>query len=294
MRAGSRLGGGRGSLVDRATQRWVRLTGRAVDLSHAAWLAGPVGGTRAIGPGFFHALAAERGCVLREAPTARGLMRRFEDLAGPGFDPASIHPAVRAFYEETAAYALDVWAAWSPAFRPFGALVAALFSRRLEQLNVPLDSFATRLGMESAILELVDPAGEPLLTGWVRRNPATGETVYVGSYAVVRAPGWPSPCVKVVFPLPNGSATVLLRPAAGAGGALVLESSGARFGDPGFYFVVRGAGERAWVRYLRGFRERIEVYAADDGALRTDHAFSLWGHTVLRLHYRMAATRHRA
>jgi len=41
--------------------------------------------------------------------------------------------------------------------------------------------------------------------------------------------------VKVVFPMPAGNATVILRPSLERGGGLRLSSRGARFGDAGFY-----------------------------------------------------------
>jgi hypothetical protein len=39
----------RGALVDRTTQRWVRFTGRRVDLDECLWLRGPVGEVDVIG-----------------------------------------------------------------------------------------------------------------------------------------------------------------------------------------------------------------------------------------------------
>ena len=57
----------------------------------------------------------------------------------------------------------------------------------------------------------------------------------------VRTPRATGPCVKTVFPLPNGNAIVILRPEAQADGSLVLLSDGHRFGDPGFYFTVHRA-----------------------------------------------------
>jgi hypothetical protein len=277
----------RGALVDRATQIWVVASGRRVRLAGTPWLRGPTGATDRIGPDYFERLAASTGLVLR-TDASTGLMRDFDRLAGPGFDPSAVDPRVRDFYEHTASYQLDVWSEWSAAFRPFGALLAVLFSRRLEQMNVPLRSLSTRLGMSSEVVQLVRPdTGEIESTGWVRRNPATAETVYVGSYSVADVPGHPAPCVRVVFPLPNGNATVVLRVANGPNGALVLESSGARFGDAGFYFLVARSADEVSVRRVGSFRERIEVYVDDAGTLRTDHVFTLWRRTFLRLHYRI-------
>jgi hypothetical protein len=283
------LGRTRGYLSDWVTQRWVELTGQHVSLEAEPWLEGPIGDTRRIGPDFFEELGRQSGLVSRPRAETRGLMQSFAVLAGDGFDPLSVHPRVREFYEDTTRHHLDVWSEWSGVFRPFGRLLARIFSRRLEQLNVPLAPLATRYGLTSSVLQLVDPtSGAVVLTGWVRRNPATGETVYVGSYSVVRVPGHDAPCVKVVFPLPNGNATVILRPSVEPGGGLLLSSSGERFGDPGFYFVVSAGAGNVSVRHIRAFRESIYVYVDAQQELRTDHVFTLWGITFLKLHYRLS------
>ena len=251
---------------------------------------GPAGGTRLIGQRFFDELAAREGLsVVRDAPA--GLMEPFALLQGPGFEPERVAPEIRRFYEVTSEYQLDVWSEWSGFFRPFGQLLALLFSRRLEQLNVPLTPLASSRGMSSELVQLVEPgSGRRRYTGWVRSNPATQETVYVGSYSVAEIPGHPAPCVKVVFPLPNGNATVIMRPSIEPDGSLVLESCGSAFGDPGFYFLVCRNPQEAWVKQLRTFREKIHVFTEND-ELRTDHVFNLWGRPFLRLHYRMQLAR---
>jgi hypothetical protein len=278
------LGEKRGYLSDWLTQLWVRSTGRGVALAEHAWLDGPCGLTSGIGADFYERLARATGLEIR--PSAEGLMRSFAALAGPSFVPAAVDPRIAHFYEHTSAYRLDAWAQWCGPFRPIGWALAALFSRRLQQLNIPLSPLETSRGIRSRIVELVDPAtGAVARTGWVREFPSTGRVAYVGDYSLVAAPGHDSPCVRVVFPLPNGSATVVLRPEAHPDGSLSLHSSGRRFGDPGFYFVVR-RGERAAARYLPTLRERLHVYS-EEGELHTDHFFSIWGIRYLQLHYRL-------
>ena len=51
----------RGALVDRATQRWVRATGRRAALGDHPWLDGPVGDVDRIGMDFFARFAERRG-----------------------------------------------------------------------------------------------------------------------------------------------------------------------------------------------------------------------------------------
>ena len=282
------LGDRRGAAVDWTTQQWVRATGRRVDLAETPWLDGPIGEPTGIGEGFFETWAADHGLTVAEGGAARGVLPSFDALAGPGFDPARVSPSVRDFYERTSAYEVEAWAEWSAAFRPFGGLVAALFSRRLDQLNLPLSALDTSRGTDSRVLHLARPGGGVAMAAWVRTLRATGRSLYVGAYSAARVPGHPAPCVRVVFPLPNGACTVVLRPEVGEGGALRLVSSGAAWGDPGLYLTVHD-GDRVWGRAVRSLREVIEVYPGDGGDVRTDHTLRLWGRVFLRLHYRLAA-----
>lgn len=281
------LGETRGYLSDWVTQRWVQLTGRRVALAAAPWLAGPLGGPRGIGADFFADLARREGLVVRRQADG-GLIPEFAALAAPDFDPAAVDPAVVAFYGRTAAYELDSWAEWCGAFRPFGRLLALLFSRRLQQLNVPLTGLDTSRGVTSEVLQLADPrTGAVRRTAWVRRLVGSGNVLYAGEYSLAAVPGRAGRCVKVVFPLPNGNAIVLMRPAAHGDGSLSVVSSGERFGDPGFYFTVRAGEGEVWARYVATLRESIRVYRAEGGAVRADHVLTLWGATFLRLHYRL-------
>ncbi|MEP7273670.1 MAG: hypothetical protein ABI882_19385 [Acidobacteriota bacterium] len=282
------LGAKRGYLTDWFTQRWVELTGTRVDLGLARWLEAPVGKPAGIGRDFFDVLARESNLKVRRAGPGEGLVDDFSRLSGPGFDPARVHAQVITFYEQTAGYELDAWAEWSAAFRPFGSLLAVLFSRRLQQLNVPLSALDTSRGMTSEVIKLQHPeTGEVRYTAWVRTLVSRGDVVYAGNYSVCSIPGYDGPCVKVAFPLPNGNAIVIMRPQAHEDGSLSITSSGERLGDPGFYLTVHGERGAVWVRYVRTMRERIHVYAGENGEVRADHLLTLWGSTFLRIHYRL-------
>jgi hypothetical protein len=95
--------------------------------------------------------------------------------------------------------------------------------------------------------------------------------------------------VKVVFPLPNGNALVIMKPETHPDGSFSVSSSGRRFGDPGFYFVVHEGDGRARARYVRTLKETIQVYNAEPGSVRADHSLQIWGVRFLRLHYRLRA-----
>jgi hypothetical protein len=90
-----------------------------------------------------------------------------------------------------------------------------------------------------------------------------------------------------MFPLPNGSVAVFLRPDMRDDGALLLTSPLAPFGHDGAYLIVaRPDGNTASVRRVP-LAERFVVWIDDEGTLRTDHALNLWEVPVLRFHYRL-------
>jgi hypothetical protein len=276
----------RGLLVDRATQSWVRLTGKAVALTECPWLEGPVGDVDIIGAGFFERLAQRSGWRVVESGT-RGLLERFACLDGPRCDTSRVHPEIVRFYERTSEYDFDVRAEWSSLFRPFGSAVAAIFSQRLQQLNVPLSPLDTQLGMVSRVLRFVGAGERTVGTAWIREAVATGRTLYAGSYSHCDVPGFTGSCIRVAFPLPNGYALVVMKPEVHADGSFTARSEGAEFGDPGFYFFVEGAPGGGWARHVPSLKEAIHVYVDAQGNPRADHELGLWGVRFLRLHYRM-------
>ena len=283
------MGDRRGHLVDWSTQRWVQATGRRISIADHSWLDGPTGKPAGIGPAVFDEYASEAGLSIRRG-TPGGLLPDFSCLRSAAFNPAAVSRSVTEFYEETSEFGIDAWSQWCGAFRPFGSALAVIFSRRLEQLNVPLSGLETSRGMTSQIEQVVDRASGALkFTAWIRALVGTGRVMYAGAYSTCTPPNADGPCVRVVFPLPNGNAVVIMRPIANADGSLSLLSAGDGFGSPGFYFTVRASTDQVWARYVRAFRETIRVYA-DNGEVRADHDLTLWRATALRLHYRLRRT----
>lgn len=276
----------RGALVDRVTQRWVIATGRRIDLAGGErWLDGPIGDPDGIGDGWVDAYAARHGTDVVEAPE-QGLLPTFAALAS-SLDVAAVSPQIAAFYEKTAAWSVDLWSQWARWAEPGGRLIIAVFAQRLRQLSLPLDPLEVAEGMDSRIAAIVAPDGDHLGTVWQRTLRATGATVFGGFYGAWAPPGAPGPSVRVVFPLPNGSLTVFLRPEATSDGGLVLSSGPGRFGDDGAYLVVRpDAADHGWARRVP-LHERFALSAGPDGSVRCDHRLDLGPLEVLRLHYRL-------
>ena len=260
------------------------LFGRRMDPGLVPWLHGPTGPPR-IGSGFHRSVAARAGLEVKTGVDL-GLLPDCALLDGDGFDARLLHPSVRDFYEHTGRYHLDVWSEWSPLFWPFGWALINFVSRRMEQLNFPMYPLETARGMTSEVEQIVDPSGRVVFTSWLRRNQGTGMVIYSGLYSTASPPGH-RPCVKTVFPVVRGNATVLLRPENQADGSLMLISSGRRFGDPGFYRITEASRGRLRIWYVRPISETFHVYPDVDGSVRTDHFLRWWGLSVLHLHYRI-------
>jgi hypothetical protein len=97
-------------------------------------------------------------------------------------DQRAVAQAVRDFYERTSEYELDAWPEWSGLFKPFEAALALIFSRRLQQLNIPLSSPDSCRGMNSDVIQMRDPhTSEVVQTAWVREMRATRSVLYGGS-----------------------------------------------------------------------------------------------------------------
>jgi hypothetical protein len=274
-----------GNGLEWSIQSWVNTTGRKVRIAETPWLEGPIG-ERRIGAEFYEVYAREAGVeIVRDDPAA-GLVPDFGALAGEGFDPGKVHPMIGDFYERTARYGLEVRSEWDRVLRYPPRTLIYLVSRSIQQLNLPTSS--PDAGMSSELIRLADPAsGAPPYTGWLRRSVATGAGIYAGVYTTCALPGREGRFVKVVFPLPGGSATVVLRPENRPGGSLALVSDGEGFGDAGYYRVHRGPDDTLRAKYVP-IKEEIHVFVDRGGTLRTNHTLSFWRARFLTLHYEIS------
>jgi hypothetical protein len=261
------------------------LFGRTRRRADVAWVDGPLGAD-VIGDAPYREAAAREGLTVERTSRDGGLIPDFEALRGAGFDPTRVHPLVRDFYEHTTAFAMDVWSrTYFPASVAMWLLVTTI-SRQVDQLNFPLSPLDTAHGMTSEIILLRRPDGSLRYTGWFRTLAKQQRVLYTGFYMTERVPGEAGPCVKVVFPMPNGNATVILRPTV-EDGALVLDSRGGAFGAAGFYRIQGRGPDRLRIWRIATLRERFRVYVDDAGVLRCDHAVKFLGLPVLALHYKL-------
>jgi hypothetical protein len=119
----------------------------------------------------------------------------------------------------------------------------------------------------------------------------TGRTIYTGFYMTARVPHSDTPCIKVIFPMPNGNATVILRPSLEEQGNLRLSSKGTVFGGAGFYRLRKTGDDRLLVWRVSTLHEEFRVYVDDTSVLRCDHSVRFLGMPVLHLHYRIERMR---
>ena len=267
-------------------RRLISLFGRSHRRSDIAWLMGPLGGD-VIGDAPYREVAAAEGLAVERPSRDGGLVPSFEQLRSPAFDPGKAQPLVREFYEHTTRFAMDVWSkTYFPANIALWLLVKTI-SRHVNQLNFPLSPLDTARGLVCEIISLRRPDGTVRYTGWFRTLAEQARVLYTGFYMTEAAPRLGVPCVKVVFPMPRGNATVVLRPELRPDGSLILDSSGRRFGDAGFYRVEARGPERVRVWHVRTLREQFHVYVDRHGVLRCDHAVRFLGLPVLKLHYKI-------
>ena len=145
-----------GHLQDWITQVWVKVTGKRFDIENESWLIGPIGNTEIINDKFIQDLAEKEGLEIHQNPKGSGLLENFDELELTVEEKKLINPKVIEFYERTSNYNFEIWSEWCGFFKPFGWLLSIIFSKRLQQLNLPLSSLQSAKGIKSNIIKLVD------------------------------------------------------------------------------------------------------------------------------------------
>jgi hypothetical protein len=241
-----------------------------------------------VGTGYVQELAASIGGEYVADAHDVGIVASIDELAGPDFDPGAVDERVRDFYEHTTRYSLDIVPRWRAWVRPGYLLYRTAVARPLGQANVPMNQRQAQRGIHSRIDTITSTPGAPAsVRGWIRSFADNDEPIYVGIYTTYRHGdrGY----VSVGFPLPQASFTATLAPRVRAGGGLVLTSTVDGDDHPGHYltYVDASSAQSALTALsVHGFRERLDVYV-EDGQLRADHAFSVFGMPFLVLDYRI-------
>lgn len=281
------------SIQDWITQQWVILFGQRIDDQKYKWLLGPFGGTKGIGLKFIEQLAKDESLVIDSQIKNKGLLDSILNLELPEIELNRLSKDVIDFYENTSNYELLLKAKWNPLFKIFGTLVNSVFSKRIEQLNIPIENLENASELTNEIIKLVDSeSNEIKRTIWLRTFKSTGQVVYSGVYDTCSLPN-KQICIKAIFPLPNGNATVLLTPSVGKNGELILDSSGKRIGDSGFYFLLRDSEGQLWSNFIKSFKDKLIVRSINDRITATQ-TLTLWNLKVLEFEYEIKKLHNKA
>jgi hypothetical protein len=247
--------------------------------------------TRYVGTGYVRGLAERLGGHYEADVGDVGIVASLDRLAGPEFDPSTVDPLVREFYEHTTRFSLDILPEWRTWVRPGYLLYLNLLARPLGQASVPMNQRQALRGVRGRI-DTIEVDGQ-LLRGWIRSYADTDEPIYVGIYTTYRHHDSASSdedrgYVSVGFPVPGGSFTATLAPSSRPDGGLTLDSRKPGDTQAGHYlaYIEPDSGELT-AAAVRGFAERLDVYVRD-GQLRAEHAFWVFGLPFLVLHYRMS------
>jgi hypothetical protein len=271
------------------TQQWVILWGRKINPNEYLWLIGPFGELNGIGEDFIFQLASKENLIIVRNTKSKGLLQSISKLHLTEKDLKKLSLKVIDFYEKTADFDLKLNVNWNPLFKVFGYLVNRLFSQRINQLNIPIENIKESESLISEIIELISNENKELkYTIWLRKFKSTGKVIYSGIYTTCTLPSNTS-CIKAIFPLPKGNATVILKPSVGDNNELILDSSGTKFGDAGFYFLLNDAKGNYWSQYIKSFTDKL-IVSEENENLAARQNLKLWNLKVANFEYRIKNT----
>lgn len=237
-----------------------------------------------VGTGYVRDLAEELGAQYAADVADAGIVASLDALAGPRLDPGQVDPLVREFYEHTTRFALDVVPQWRAWVRPGYLLYRTVVARPLGQASLPMDQREAQRGIRSRIDTITGVDATVSVRGWIRSFADDDEPIMTGIYTTYTHQG----CgyVSVGFPVPEGSFTATLLPRARPDGGLILTSR-VHDGQVGHYLThIDTAADELTALAVPGFQEQLDVFV-EEGALRAEHAFWLFGFPFLTLHYQV-------
>lgn len=266
------------------TQQWVILWGRKIIPSEYLWLIGSFGELNGIGETFIKQLAEKENLIINRNSSSEGLLSSISVLNLSENEIKKLSQKVIDFYEKTADYKLKFNVKWNPFFKFFGYVVNRLFSQRINQLNIPTQNIRESENLTSEIIKLIPKDDNKVkYTIWLRKYQSTGKVIYSGIYTTCKLPSGMI-CIKAIFPLPKGNATVILKPSIGKNQELILDSSGQKFGDAGFYFLLNDSKGNFWSQYIKSFKDKL-IINEENGYLKAKQILQLWNLKVASFEY---------
>lgn len=276
-----------GGIIQKGIHIWLNVTGRKVDVTQYPFLDGPMSADNEIGDDFYKKLACTEELSINESSSSKGLLSNFDEVIDKNHEFRSqLHPEISKFYEQTSLYSMEVWSKWNSPMSWFAKLLIQLVSVNIKQLNIPTDALETSYGMDSSVIQLLNKNKILKYTCWLRKSVKTNRVVYAGFYSAFQLGEQPFKHIRVVFPLPQGNVTVILKVNVMNDGSVKLISNGTQFGATGYYRVHKN--KQGIVKFRKiPIKETIHVYKDKFGVLRTDHYFKFWKMKLLQLHYKM-------
>lgn len=276
---------------DWITQQWVILFGKKITPNKNKWLLGPFGKTNGIGLKFIEQLAEKEQLIIDKKKVNKGILTSINQLKLPKKELDKLSKSVIDFYLNTSNYNFDLNIKWNPFFKIFGNLLNILFSSRIQQLNIPMNNSKKSKALESKIIHLANKETNQIdRIIWLRTFKNSKQVVYSGVYETCVIPNGQT-CIKAIFPLPNGNATVILNPSVGENGEFILTSSGKKIGDSGFYFLLNDSEGNLWTKFIKSFKDQL-VVSSKNGKVKAKQTLTLWGLRVLTFEYKITKTKH--
>lgn len=79
-------------------------------------------------------------------------------------------------------------------------------------MNIPIENDKNVKSIKSELITLSDANTDKIkYTIWLRTSTTSGQVMYSGIYGTCELPSGKT-CIKAVFPLPQGNATVIINP----------------------------------------------------------------------------------
>jgi len=185
-----------------------------------------------VGADYFKDLArSEEGLFVRNQEGI-GIVESMDNMRGPAFNAALVHPLIREFYEHTSNFKLNIIPEWDLRYKPLFWIFKRYIAQPIGQANLPFNTEEAQQGVVSYI-DTIDFQCDDLidLRGWVRAFERTGEAIYVGVYTTFQYEnvGY----VSVGFPLPGSNFTATLLPKNHLDGNFLLTSRNTGYPFPG-------------------------------------------------------------
>lgn len=241
-----------------------------------------------IGEEFINELADKENLSIQRNLKSQGLLTSINQLDLTDEELKNLSQKVIDFYEKTSNYELEFKVKWNPFFKPFGFIINRLFSRRINQLNIPLQN-NNQEKLSSEIIKLIDKnTNKVRYTIWLRKIEKTGQVIYSGIYGTCKLASNKT-CIKAIFPLPKGNATVIMRPSVGKDNELILDSSGKKFGDMGFYFLLNDSKNNYWAKFVSLFTDKLVISENEENLIATQ-TLKLWNLKVSEFSYNINYT----